>query len=236
MHSFKFRWIPLLATVLLCAVFLKLAWWQWSKATELEQRIERQAQLDHESPLLLGSNLVEPSEAQGRMVEVRGRYDFAAQFFLDNQQHQGRPGLHVITPLVVDGSQTRLWVDRGWVGWGQGRDVLPQVPEPQGVLQLRGRLMAPNDKPPAFVSEPVETNAKLRIRVHLNELRQSSPYPVQPLLLQVFESSVADNLVREWPPLENKVPMHKGYALQWLLITLLTVGFFVRSSRSHNTN
>lgn len=230
MQSLKARVLPLIATVLLCGVFLKLGWWQWSKAVDLEQRLVRQAQLDLESPLLLGSNLVDTSEAQGRMAQVRGHYDFDAQIFLDNQQHQGRPGLHVLTPLVVEGSQMRLWVDRGWVAWGQGRDALPQVSEPQGLVQLRGRLVLPNDKPPAFVTEPVESNPKLRMLVHLDELRRSSTQPVQPLLLQVFDASVSDDLVRDWPALENKVPMHQGYALQWFLIALITVGFFVRSS------
>ena len=229
MQSLKARVLPLIATVLLCGVFLKLGWWQWSKANELEQRLARQEAIDRETPLLVGTSLLDAADTQGRMAQVRGRYAFEAEFFLDNQQHQGRPGVHVITPLVIEGSHTQLWVDRGWVAWGQGRDVLPQVSQPKGVVQLRGRLVLPHDKPPAFVTETASANDKLRVRVHLDELRQSSPHAVQPVLLQVFESSEPDDLVREWPALENKVPMHQGYALQWLLMTLVTLGFFIRS-------
>lgn len=236
MQLLKARALPLIATVLLCGVFLKLGWWQWSKAVELERRIARQEMIDRDTPLLIGATLMDVTAAQSRMALVRGRYAFESEFFLDNQQHQGRPGVHVITPLVIEGSQVQLWVDRGWTAWGRGRDVLPQVVQPQGLLQLRGRLVLPNDKPPAFVSEPLDEHNKLHMRIHLDELRQRSPHTVQPLLLQVYESSEPDDLVREWPALENKVPMHKGYALQWLLMTLVTLGFFIRSCYRSNSS
>lgn len=230
MRLFRVRAFPLIATLVLCTVFLKLGWWQWQKAMALEEHIARQEALDRETPVWVGASLLNMADTQGRMAQVQGRFDYAGEFFLDNQQHQGRPGVHVITPLVIDGSQVLLWVDRGWVAWGQGRDVLPQVKQPAGLVQLKGRLVLSNDKPPAFVSEMADPNNKLRVRVHLDELRKASPHPVQPLLLQVFDTSQADDLVREWPALENKVPMHQGYALQWLLMTLVALGFFIRSS------
>jgi surfeit locus 1 family protein len=40
----------------------------------------------------------------------------------------------------------------------------------------------------------------------------------------------ADGLVKEWPEVTNKAPMHKGYAAQWFLMALLLLAFFLRSS------
>jgi surfeit locus 1 family protein len=164
------------------------------------------------------------------MAQVRGHFETEGQFFLDNQQHLGAPGVHVLTPFVIEGSQVRLWVNRGWVGWSRGRDALPQVLPPDGAVQLTGRLVLPNDKPLAFVT-PAPDDGALRVQIHLHELRKQSLHPVQPLVMQLLTSEPADTLVRDWPVPENKVPMHKGYAIQWALMAAVTLVFFIRSHR-----
>ena len=63
------------------------------------------------------------------------------------------------------------------------------------------------------------------------DLRKQSLHPVQPLVMQLLTSEPADTLVRDWPVPENKVPMHKGYAIQWALMAAVTLVFFIRSHR-----
>lgn len=212
------------------AVFLRLGWWQWSKAVGLEQQVALREARTKVNPVLIGSQLVEAQEVDGLSVRVRGHFDADDQFFLDNQQYQGRPGVHVITPLQIEGSQVRVLVNRGWVGWGASRDALPHVPVPSEWVQIEGRAVVPSQKAPAFVTESVGDEGLLHTRIRLDEIRATKNYPLQPLVIWQTSTDVQDGLVRDWPELTNKAPMHKGYAAQWLLMAVLLLAFFVRSS------
>lgn len=44
-------------------------------------------------------------------MTVRGVYEPEAQFFVDNRQEDGKPGVHVVTPLKIEGSETRILVN-----------------------------------------------------------------------------------------------------------------------------
>jgi len=201
MRQFQFRWIPFIATVLLMAVFLRLGWWQWTKGLDVEHQVTLRDMRSAVNPLLLGSQLVNAKEVDGTSVVVRGHYDAAQQFFLDNQQHQGRPGVHVITPLQIDGTHVRVLVNRGWVGWGASRSVLPQVPVPTGLVEIHGRAVVPSQKAPAFVTESVCDTGALHTRIRLDQIQAAQNYPFQPIVIWQVSTDATDGLVREWPEL-----------------------------------
>ena len=179
---------------------------------------------------LLGAQRVDAREVDGTSVVVRGYFDGAQQFFLDNQQHQGRPGLHVITPLQIEGTPVRVLVNRGWIGWGNSRAVLPEVPVPAERVEVHGRAVLPSGKAPAFVSESVGETGALRTRIRLEEIQAAHDHPLQPVVILMTTTDTSDGLIRDWPELSNKAPMHKGYAAQWFLMAVLLLAFFVRSS------
>ena len=228
MHSFQSRWFPFVATCVLTAVFLRLGWWQWTKALDVETQVELRETRSTMNPMLLGSTLVDALALEGVTVVVRGHFVASEQFFIDNQQHKGQPGLHVITPLQIDGSQVRVLVNRGWIGWGASRAVLPEVKVPVGLIELHGRATTPSGKAPAFVTEPGDEGA-LRTRIRFEEIQADLNVPLQPVVVLMASTDATDGLLRDWPELSNKAPMHKGYAAQWFLMALLLVGFFLRS-------
>lgn len=230
MHQFQFRWIPLIATCLLMAVFLRLGWWQWSKGVDVEAQVVLHDQRSAVNPLLIGAQQVDAKEVDGTSVVVRGHFDAEQQFFLDNQQYQGRPGVHVITPLTIEGTQVRVLVNRGWVGWGSSRAVLPEVSVPAGRVEVHGRATLPSGKAPAFVTEAVGDTGVLRTRIRLDEIQTAQNHLMQPIVVLMTDADASDGLIREWPELPNKAPMHKGYAAQWFLMAALLLAFFLRSS------
>jgi surfeit locus 1 family protein len=63
----------------------------------------------------------------------------------------------------------------------------------------------------------------------LDEIQAAAKQPMQPFVV-LMDSSDADGLVRDWPEVSNKSPMHKGYAVQWFLMAVLLLFFFLRSS------
>jgi len=52
----------------------------------------------------------------------------------------GRPGVLVVTPLRLTGSDARVLVVRGWLPWSSDRARLPRVPVPEGPLEVSGTL------------------------------------------------------------------------------------------------
>ncbi len=60
----------------------------------------------------LGDNLV---EMEYRSVVVSGEYQFADEVALRNQVMGNQPGIHLVTPLLIEGSSQAVLVDRGWI-------------------------------------------------------------------------------------------------------------------------
>ncbi len=230
MRRFQFRWLPALVTLFGVVLFLRLAWWQWDKAERMQAQQEVFASRAHHNPLPIGGPLLKPDETADLPVMARGVYEAEGQFFLDNQQAQGKPGVHVITPLHLEGSNTRVLVNRGWIGWGASRAVMPQVPVPTGIVMVQGVAFVPKIKKSAFTPNDMHDTPQLRMRLDLTQLSQSLPYPLQPIVVLQDADNAQDSLVRHWPAPESKVQMHRGYAWQWVLITCALVLFSLFAS------
>ena len=229
--TFKFRWIPFLAMLAGMALFIQLGLWQSGKGDRLEAELGQRAQRQQLGPTRLGPALVDAAAVQDAPITVTGVYEPERQFFLDNRQENNQPGVHVITPLRIEGSQTRILVNRGWVGWTHGRAVLPVVDTPAGPVQIRGLAFVPSTKKFFLMPERVESDPRLRERLDLAHYAAQLGQPLQPVVLLQDPGDARDNLVRHWPPPENRVGMHRGYAFQWfgmavaLLLFYLVAGF-----------
>lgn len=230
MPRFAFRPIPLLATVVGALIFLRLGWWQWHKADLVQAQVQAFAARSQQPAMRLSGVLVPADDTANRAVTVRGSYEAQAQFLLDNQQENGQPGVHVITPLRIEGSDTRVLVDRGWIGWGTSRATLPQAAPPDGVVTVHGIAQIPSHKKRLWVSEDLGNSAQLQTRIDLDRYRTETGFAVQPIVLLQDPHDADDGLIRHWPAPEDKTMMHRGYAVQWLLITLALVAFFLVAS------
>ncbi len=126
-----------LAGVLL---FAQLGRWQWHRAAEKRALAAAFVAGSENFTTALGSR---PTAALARytQVRVRGRYDDAHQFLLDNMSHEGHTGYQVLTPLRL-GDGRVLLVNRGWLPLPGGRrDTLPDISLPDlGTVDIGGRL------------------------------------------------------------------------------------------------
>jgi len=89
-----------------------LGTWQIQRLEWKENLIaQREAGMDA-APMVAGDVTV-PGDAY-RRVALTGRFDHAHEFFLTGRTQRGKPGYHVVTPLITpDG--TAILVDRGWI-------------------------------------------------------------------------------------------------------------------------
>ena len=212
-------WLPLLALgmAILC---VRLGFWQ------LDRLAQRRAANDARTAGL-AQPPVEVAEALAgadgyRTVTAEGTYDPAGQLVLYGRPLDGRPGDHVLTPLVLAGG-LRVLVDRGWVPTADDaeRTVPPEAAAPAGPIRVSGVLLPPEDVDPFGDQDP--TGATVVRAVNLPALAAAG-------------ADVATGgyvlLTAQDPPQELPVPAplppaddgpHLSYAIQWFTFAAIAV-------------
>jgi surfeit locus 1 family protein len=220
-----------LAVLACLGMFIYLGTWQSGKGERLAQVLAQHAQRSQLGPVFVTAQRLDALEVQDAPLRVVGTYDAAHQIFLDNRQHNGQPGVHVITPLKIDGTDTYILVNRGWVGWHLGRTVLPVVATPIGRVDLTGLATVPSTKKFFLMPDHPDERPQLWERLDLTRFETLLGHRLQPVVLQQTGGDAPDSLIRQWEPPEDRVAKHRGYAFQWygmavvLLILALAAAF-----------
>jgi surfeit locus 1 family protein len=223
------RLLIAIAALIGIAVTVSLGLWQWGRG---EQRTAlHEAVAARENAALVSQQQV-LAAADGdaallhRPVVLRGRWLGEHTVFLDNRQMNAVPGFYVVTPLRLDGSQSVILVQRGWVPRNfVKRELLPAVQTPAGPIEVRGRLAPPPAKLYAFDTEEKGT---IRQNLDLARFRAETGLPL--LALSVQQAGPAsEGLLRQWPQAGSGAEKNYGYAFQWwamaALIAILYVWF-----------
>ncbi len=225
-----------LATALMLGVCIKLGLWQYNKAdTRRNLQTQLTARLSDPAvalPTKIADLKNETLETwRYKRVKFAGQFDTRYQLLLDNQVQNTVAGFHVLTPMQVEGSNTYVLVNRGWVprtaaNVGEVPEP-PTIETPQGKQQIEGDIGLPASKfftmdtPPAVdgVWQPVWQN------LDMARYAKSVPFVVQPFVVRLDAKSNAGGFVRNWAPPGERVTMHLGYAYQWFgfALTLLVI-------------
>lgn len=228
---FRPRWLPTLVFGLAIASFVALGFWQIGRAAEKARQaadLMTQGQLP---TLALGQDLVAAEPLRYRDLSATGVYEADGQILLEARRHAGKTGFHVVTPLRIDGGETRILVNRGWIpGDSQGGPT--PAPVPAGAVTVTGPAHIP--VPPALVLHAGADAATgwggrwpyLTIDLY----RATVPHPVQPVVILLDSTSDAGGFVRDWPKEMPKEGMHLGYAVQWFAFALIALAIWVRLS------
>ncbi|CAN5225282.1 SURF1 family protein [soil metagenome] len=227
------RWLGALGLALtLAAGCIGLGLWQLDR---LDQRQERNAVVQAAataSPtpvdeLLTAAGEV-PDSLEWQPVRAEGRYDDAHEVLLRGQLQDGRPGYHVLTPLITDTGRALL-VDRGWIPVsGQGATTEPAVPTaPQGPVDVTGRVRLSEE---VRTARPVRLGERTAVAaVDVGQLSESMPVPLYPVYVELTEQSPPPDALPELidAPVIGAGP-HLAYAVQWFLFAgLVPVGVWV---------
>jgi surfeit locus 1 family protein len=203
-----------LATILGMATTVSLGRWQLDRAA---QKQALQASMDAQSSKhLVDDALLLSTTDSLRLVHqhavLRGQWLADQTVYLDNRQMHDKVGFFAVTPLRLEGSQTLVLVQRGWVQRNfEQRDQVPAIQTPAGTVAIEGR-MAP---PPGKLFE-LGTPSVTAIRQNLDtkQLQNQLGQPVLPVLL-VQTGAPSEGLLRDWPAVNLGLEKHYGYALQW---------------------
>lgn len=219
-------WLGALVLAVLIPAFISLGLWQWHKA---EAKTSLQAELDarsHDAAVVMPGTPVDGESLRYRRVILRGHFDAGHQILLDNQLSQEQAGYHVITPLRIEGSDLHVLVDRGWLPAPADHRLQPPAEVPAEPVELSGIAVLPPSRFFNLAAQPSSGWSPVWQNLDLQRFRQSVPYPLQPVIVQLDANS-PHGFTRQWPRPDERADRHLSYALQWFGFAIASIGIWL---------
>ena len=219
------RLVPfLLLAAALATACIRLGFWQLSR---LAQRRSRNAVVSARlsQPIVPVTSLPADSTSQLRRVMIAGAPDFDHEIVLAARSYQGSPGVYLLTPLRVPGSDTAVLVNRGWIYAPDGVNVDLKRWRETGTafVGYAERLPPGRSATPDGVLEHGRRIARELDLVTVNSLL---PYPVSPLYVVATTPDttkpVGERVARLPPPTLDEGP-HLSYAIQWFAFAAIAL-------------
>ncbi|GAB1596651.1 SURF1 family protein [Lysobacter claricitrinus] len=222
--------------LLTAAGFARLGIWQGQRAVEKERLLadvsrvlaDRRAQ-----PLSAASDAARATSYA--WAEGTGRFLDIAPLMLDNQQRDGRVGVHAYAAFQPDAG-TPLLVDLGWLALGGDR-ALPKVALPPGTQTVRG-LLVPPPSAGLRIGAPMakQGDAWLVLRLEPAVVAKELRLPALAPRVLRLDPALPIGYPRDLELLVNTLPpeRHRGYAVQWfgLAIAVLATALILTFRRS----
>lgn len=238
LFSRRWWWLTLLA-IAAVLVMIRLGFWQLDR---LEQRraFNERVRTNREQPPLVVTGETPTAnlpEMEFRPATVTGEYDPAHLVLLRNQRWNDEVGMHLLTPLIIEGSDHAVLVDRGWIPYDlTSPEQLAQLAEP-GTVEVEGVIRRSQPSLP-FGLERTTSGEAGRVTstsvVNLDRIAEELPYPLLPVYIQQTSAPGRSGLpYPSEPNVELTEGSHLGYAIQWFFFAaLLAIGYpaFVRHS------
>jgi surfeit locus 1 family protein len=237
----KHRLAMTLAVGLLAVCFVGLGLWQLERrAQRLAANARILARLELPALRLDGSTL-DPAETDLRRGIVRGTYDYDHEVVLRNQVHNGLPGVDLLTPLRIEGSDAAVLVNRGWIPFEMSQPDQREVFRAEGgPVEVRGIVRRAQTRPSRFAPAdptpiPEQTGLDGWFRVDIERIQEQIPYRLLPLFLEQ-EAGPQSGAQPRFPRPEPEIALSEGphlfYAGQWFAFAALLVGGYVARTRS----
>ena len=214
-------------TLAAVALFVRLAFWQLSRAAEKDALQAKYAAGQRAVVELTESNAATLTQYQ--RVSARGHYVSAHQILLDSMPSaMGQPGYRVVTPFELEQGGWLL-VDRGWHRPGATRSDLPDVAVEENARRVTGQLSVLPRPGVRLAAVPDSSDKWPRV---LN-------YPEQGTVERVLDRKVLPGLVlldqdqpdgfeRVWQArIDMGSERHLSYAVQWFGFAIAAIALFV---------
>lgn len=233
--------------------FVRLGFWQLSRLDERRALNESvAARLD--APAITDAAELEDTTGLGyRTATVSGRFDGERSIVLPGRSYRGVPGVHLLTPLRLDGRNDAVLVNRGWVPSADAATIDVADFYTSGDITIRGLVLpfpgaaqslaqrprveseaAPGSTSPRASRTAADAasgsgsgNAFRRVWFTVDEdrIRGQYPYRLLPALVQQLPAAAgqAPRYPRQLDPPPLDEGPHLGYALQWFSFALIGV-------------
>lgn len=226
-------WWTTLLVLAAVAVMARLGIWQLDRLAQ-RRAFNARVTMQQARPALVldGAALNEDLAAmEYRAVSVSGTYDHSQEVALRNHVRDGQLGVHLLTPLLIAGTNQAILVDRGWVPEEQARpERRAQFAEP-GLVTVRGVIRASQSRPDfGGVPDPATAPGERLLTWNMANVERIAQQTNRPLLAAYIQQSPEAAWqglpARSQPELDLSEGPHLGYAVQWFVFAMvLALGY-----------
>jgi surfeit locus 1 family protein len=231
------QWVALLIGVVAAAVCIRLGFWQLTRASD-RRAYNDTVHARTASPPVPLSQLGLPSDSlRYKRVLVRGRWDYNHEIALTGRSHNGSPGVHIITPIIPNGIENAILVNRGWV---YAPDAAVIDFDRWRVEDSTAFIAYVELFPPSAEGNPRSTRSPRSLhRLDTAAIARELPYAIEPYYVVALPDSGAlpasDRPARLGIPAIGTGP-HLSYAVQWFAFaTIALVGSAILVWRDRRT-
>ena len=159
--------------------------------------------------------------AHFRRVRIRGYYDYAREIVFTLRGRNGSPGVNIITPLLRNGKDTAVLVNRGWIYSPDGMTVDLSPWREADTVNASGFVETfPTIGP---FPEPNPARPKAFRRLDRAALEKLFPYPIANYYVVLTDSAQSSNV----PPRVEAASLDEGphllYAIQWFSFAVISI-------------
>lgn len=223
-RKFEFSWEITLTALVLVLLCWSMAVWQFSRFRFKQvyfAQVEAQKQLGERPFPVLETSWRSWHHA---MVEVEGEWEHGDEMAIINRSMHGAPGVHVVTPFRLAGSDHLLLVDRGFLPYEVYVGDHQVDYQPKGIQRISG-ILRPSQTPSFIFSlpeiQPANGQKKKRwLRLETEKIGEELNQPIYPVYL---EQTNQTELPQAQPNAILPPSRHLNYTLQWSGFGVFTI-------------
>ncbi|WP_394173878.1 SURF1 family protein [Thalassotalea litorea] len=219
------RWPWVIFTLLVFSSLIKLGLWQWQRADEKFERLQRMQELSVSQPLSLAQIDYRQSPELLNDLPVHLSGEFLSQIFLlDNQTDNGKTGYRVFVPFQDTLSKQNILVNLGWLPGSIDRTIIPEIAPIKGLQTFSGHVRVV--EAPLFHIDQTYNNIWPQRVQHIEPeaIARHLKINLAPVVIYL-DPDVTIGYKKNWHPIVMPPAKHRGYAWQWftLAIAFLTL-------------
>lgn len=227
----KIHWPTTLITAILLPLLLSLGHWQLQRADE-----KRATQIAFDAGRDAPPRDIAQMPAQPTMyarVQLKGSYDNAHSFLLDNRILHGRFGYEILTAFRPANSSTVVLVDRGWVAGDPSRAQRPTIDAVEGEVSVVGSVYRDTARLHFFDNSHEAQWPKLIQNLQLDDLQRQLGASIFPFIVRL-DAAMPGAYQIEWQVFSTGFgpERHIAYAVTWfaMAFTLIVLWLLLSSN------
>ncbi len=225
----KPKWLAFLLLGLVGAIAMPiLGQWQLDRYHQRQHQNKLVKERQAKDPVPLRSVVPDSAtlgalpDVEFRQVSVSGTYDQKHQVLIANRSYEGRPGYHVVTPLLVDGEQEQaVLVNRGFVPYeATVGGPLPEAPPATGTVSVRGVLRPSQTSGGIGPTDPAKGVLSEMARIDIQRISLQTPTRLAPVYIELTgETPTPPQPLSLVKPTAQDSGTNLSYAMQWFIFT-----------------